>query len=870
MRFISFTLLPLLFLFNSFAQKPSIELDSYKNWKEVSGGVISDDGNYMSYNVSNLSSKITSTIVRSTKTKWQREYLNFSMPKFDETGIFFLGKLNGDTLIILNLRNKIERRIMKVENFQFIQYHGKSNILCSNDETVSVINLEGERLKTFDSILQFQISPSGKSMIIEQNLSRKKVLSFVDFITGSMSLIGSGLNTSDFIYDNPEEKIAFICSDNSGDCIYLFDIEKSETKKLVTKSSRGIDSGLSIIRGPNYKFSSDSKSFFFSVREESNEIANKRKSFALEIWNYKDAYLKSNYYDYGDPNFVYPCVVNLKTGEALQLLHGIERTYGEFGQKSNSLFIGINSFGDLDESWNFSSRISYFVCNAQTGERFFLAKDCNKELGEIRISPSGKYVIYYESNDRAYYTLDIKSRVKQKILGVDVNGLISFNMKYYPPSETIPLGCLGWIDDENVLLQGTYDIWKVNILNKVEPINITKGLGQKTNSVFNILRSDNYESIDTNKILVLGALDLNTKNYSIYTIKLNQSSNPILKSTAQRYMEQVKTVYGLTPPHAMIKAKKSKSFIFRWQKFDSAPNYYYTDNLIEFKEMSNVQPQRKYNWLTSELHTYNDSLGNEYQGVLYKPENFDPNKKYPVIFNIYFLQSNILNMFPDIRLSSGECTISHLVSNGYLIFLPDIKLTKFNAPGEITMLSINAALDHLKKYSWVNQNKLGVSGSSTGGYETNYLITHSNHFAAALSMAGVSDLVMQTTTLRGGYAPISNMKGYFIDSIMPSNPNIYYENSPILYSKFVTTPLLLVHNSNDGAVDYHHSQAFFIALRALNKPVWWLNYKNEGHGFGGLDIRYDFHKKAIEFWDYFLKDKSEPEWMSNYLSPINR
>jgi dipeptidyl aminopeptidase/acylaminoacyl peptidase len=335
-----------------------------------------------------------------------------------------------------------------------------------------------------------------------------------------------------------------------------------------------------------------------------------------------------------------------------------------------------------------------------------------------------------------------------------------------------------------------------------------------------------------------------------------------------RYSGQIKNVYTQLVSPDFIKAKHTSAYLIKWEDVNHAPNYFFSSDLNNYTVLSDVQPQVRYNWLKAELHSYKDSLGKLYQGVLYKPDNFDSSNTYPVIFNIYEEKSNLLNSFPNAAMSFGACSIAFLVSNGYLVFLPNIKKENPKYVGESVLRSVIAAADHLKKFKWIDQNKIGIIGESTGGFETNYIITHTNRFAAAISAAGVSDMISHATMLRYGNAHINSLSGYgyMMGATLPEDPSAYIRNSPILEADQVQTPLLLLHNFGDDAVDYRHSQSFFIVLRSLQKKVWWLNYKNEGHALLNFNDRLDYHTRAYEFWNYFLKNKKEPEWMREHLS----
>src|SRR5688572_10693047 len=102
------------------------------------------------------------------------------------------------------------------------------------------------------------------------------------------------------------------------------------------------------------------------------------------------------------------------------------------------------------------------------------------------------------------------------------------------------------------------------------------------------------------------------------------------------------------------------------------PNLYVTKDFKQFKQLSSLAPEKKVNWLTTELITVKMKDGNTSEGILYKPENFDPQKKYPVIFYFYERLSHRLHQYIQAELGEGSINIPYYVSNGYLVYTPDI------------------------------------------------------------------------------------------------------------------------------------------------------------------------------------------------------
>ncbi len=280
--------------------------------------------------------------------------------------------------------------------------------------------------------------------------------------------------------------------------------------------------------------------------------------------------------------------------------------------------------------------------------------------------------------------------------------------------------------------------------------------------------------------------------------------------------------------------------------------------------MSDNYPEQKYNWLTSELYTFKTLDGISELGVLHKPENFDPAKKYPVIVQYYETMSNDLNMYHRPELSSDRINIPWYVSRGYLVFSPDIHY-KVGTPGRSAYNSIVGAAYFLKKFRWVDSSKMGIQGHSHGGFETNYVITHTDFFAAAVSAAGPSDCISGYAIPRG-----DGGSGQFffethqsrIGATLWEVPELYIENSAVFRTDKVNTPVLIMHNKKDGAVDFSQGVEFFTGLRRLGKRAWMLQYDGEVHSISNEAAQLDYTIRMDQFFDHYLKGKPAPKWMT--------
>jgi dipeptidyl aminopeptidase/acylaminoacyl peptidase len=316
----------------------------------------------------------------------------------------------------------------------------------------------------------------------------------------------------------------------------------------------------------------------------------------------------------------------------------------------------------------------------------------------------------------------------------------------------------------------------------------------------------------------------------------------------------------------MVKAKSHQAWIVLRGNAKNSYNFYFSRDLKKYVPLSNIHPERSYNWLVSELHTIKLPGGDSTQGVLYKPDNFNPHKKYPVIIYYYEDLSNDINKFQDPQQVGAVINIPHFVSNGCLVLTPDIVFRTKNI-GESALSTVESCAKYLANLSFIDAQKIGINGHSFGGYETNYIVTHSKIFAAALSGAGTVNTISSFGTVKMAG---SNSTGFTDDPIYYGVDKPYWENltqhidaSPIFSVQYITTPLLLFHNRDDGAVPFEQGIEFFIALRRLGKKVWLLQYDNEDHGiYNSKKAQFDLETRYMQFFDHYLKDKPAPVWMT--------
>jgi len=283
----------------------------------------------------------------------------------------------------------------------------------------------------------------------------------------------------------------------------------------------------------------------------------------------------------------------------------------------------------------------------------------------VRLSPAGKYAFGYSVADSTWFTYNIATGTRTDL----TKGEVFYNELNDSPNFPNAYGSAGWTDDDKALLiYDRYDIWSYNPdTGKGE--RITKGRESKTTYRY-VELDDEARFIDNEGKWFLTTFDHNNKHVGYYELNRKNGKGKPLATGPYRYSRPVM-------------AQASDELMFTRQSFVDFPNIYTTT--LSFKkvtQISDANPQQSnYNWGTAELVKWTSLDGMELSGMLIKPENFDPNKQYPMIVNFYEKSSD--GLFTHRPPAPGRSTISYswYTSRGYVIFNPDVYY-RIGYPGE--------------------------------------------------------------------------------------------------------------------------------------------------------------------------------------------
>ena len=670
--------------------------------------------------------------------------------------------------------------------------------------------------------------------------------------------------------DDSGQQMAFIFTGDTTKVkrynLYLWNEKISKPLKIADTSTVGIPMNWEISENGKLSFSDDGSKLYFGtapkiLQQPKDTLLDEEKS-RLDIWNWKDDRLQSQQLKELEVDLKqsYNAVYRIPDQRILQLADSLIRQIRTIKKGNGEIAIG---YSDLPyeklKSWEESTYRDIYVVDLNNGNK---KQVLTKKAFTTDLSPDGKYIYWYEGHDKAWYCMDlIKLQPKCLTCNLPVS---FFDEKYDMPSIPGPYGIAGWTKEDNsIIIYDRYDLWQCDPKGIKSPVNLTR-TGRKDKVSYRYINIYPEElSIDPEKSLLLKCVNEETCQQGFARFNLKTPG-------ARTFLKKSDFDYS-TP----ILAKNSKKMIWQRSSYKVYPDLWSSNP--DFSNelcLSNTNPQQSgYLWGDVEQFRWTSLDGKEMKGLLYKPENFDPSHRYPMIVYYYERYSDKLNVHYVPSPTRSTVNFPYYNSNGYVVFVPDITYGT-GQPGKDAYNSIMGGVLELIKRPYIDSKNMGLQGQSWGGYQTAYMVTQTGLFKAAMAGAPVSNM----TSAYGGIRWESGMVRQFqyehsqsrIGGTLWDKRQLYIDNSPIFFVDKITTPILIMSNDNDGAVPWYQGLEFFTALRRLGKQAWLLCYNGEEHNLTKRPNRQDLSIRMSQFFDHFLKGTPEPEWMKSGIPAIKK
>ena len=859
-----------------------IKPSDYAKWQTLGSFSISDDGSWVSWNISLVdgddtlyiknpaSSKIykfalSTGLVFSTDSKWAAFRVGYSEKQIEK--MTEQKKPVKNKAKLLDLTTGKERLFENISSFSMTK--DANHLIMSgyppeNSKTkdLFIYDLKTGILKNIGNVSEYSINKPGNRLayVISAENNKGNGVELMNLDNYSITFEENDTCTyRNLVWDREGNSLAFLkaitdtgfVEQNHLIFIVRSILSKPETKSYDPAADKSFPAKMRISENYRLSISDDQKTLFFGVydwtvkekKDKDKKPSEPEKLPGVDVWHWKDDPVQprqKNTFE-TDKNFTYLFAWTPDQNKVVRITDEEMRQSNPTGDGHFALLTNDKPYKPAFRDQMYD----HYIVSTATGEKKIILKNFTSLNGS---SPAGKYALYFK--DKNWWVYDILKNTHIN-LTKDIPAIFWNTRDDSPEDIKPPFGNGGWFkDDKAILLYDEFDVWKVN-LDGSKPVKLT--YGKENNIIFRPVRlSYEYPWIDPSKDLYFSAFgDLDKKmGYYRFTVK----------NKFEKLIYDDKAISGLR------KAEKSDYFLYTSETYSSSPNVYRTSyTFADGSKISDTNLQQsKFAWGKSQLINFKNKDGKPLQGALFYPANYEPGKKYPMIVYIYEIRSNVLNRYVTPSPRSSYNTTNY-TSQGYFVFQPDI-VYQTNHPGESAVNCVVPAVEEVLKTGMIDEKKIGIMGHSWGAYQTSFIITQTNLFSAAVAGAPLIDMIsMYNEIYWNSGTPnqtiFETSQGRLREPWWVTMQN-YMANSPMFQAQNIKAPLLVTFGNNDGAVDWHQGIEMYTTMRRMEKPFIMLVYDGENHGLAKKENQLDYTKKVNEFFNTYLKGDEAPGWIS--------
>ena len=736
------------------------------------------------------------------------------------------------------------------------------------DSTLHVRSLDGKISYAFPDVSAYGFAKESGMLYYVENQKEGKKLYVLNPATGKPSLVKEG--KGEFLkmaFDEQGSKLAFLYAADKktsykGTELWLSE-NQSSAKRVVAAGHASLPKGWVVSQYSDLNFSKSSSRLFFGTSPEPKQkdtlqLAENRPHVQVWSWDEPVQYTVQQYNKEKDLKKTYGAVYQLNGG-AVHQLATVEQPELIIGNEGDGAYAVTSTSRpySLSSMWEGRTRNDYYTVSLENGSRKELAK---ADYGSYSLSPEGHYAYWYAETDSCWYTISLADGVKHQL--TTPKTFVGWDEDNDEPNYPEAYGAAGWSEgDANLYLYDRYDIWKFDPKGVEKPVNMTVN-GRENKIAYRLVELDEEaRSINVKQNQLLRGTDEVGKGDGYYSFRFYKPASP------------KELMIGDFKLATIQKAKHADKIIFTKESYEMYPDIHYSN--MAFKKpvqlTAGYKQQEGILWGTAELVSWTSLDGRKLEGVIYKPANFDPNKKYPMIVNFYERNSETFYKYrmPEAHRSTVDYRLYN--SNGYILFNPDVRY-RDGHPGESCYKCVVPGVQMILEKGYVDEKAIGAQGHSWGGYQVAYLATRTNMFAAIESGAPVVNMFSAFGGIRWGSGLARSFQYEHTQSRLGTTPwagpEIYKENSPLFTMDKVQTPILILHNDSDGHVPWYQGIEYFVAMKRLGKPCWLLNYPGEPHWPMKIPNKVDFQKRMMQFFNHYLKKEAMPQWMEEGLPAV--
>jgi len=620
------------------------------------------------------------------------------------------------------------------------------------------------------------------------------------------------------------------------------------------------------------RWNADGTRLFVGIKEQESEIAATDSSKAnVDVFHWKDVIPQPvQVVQLAQARrATYPGVITLSSGAFARLGDPLMRAVTNAANnrvgvgRSDTLYRGEIAWG--------ASRADFFKVDLVTGARTPIANGLSRTYGT---SPDSKWFLFLRNRQVRAYNMENGTTVTLDASGIPGKSYVNEDDDHAYEKPIWGLG--GWSrDGKSVLLYDKFDIWQAP-LDGSRPTNLTKGLGRAQAIQFRVAQLGggrggrggaaavaDSDGVDLTQPVTLSAYGDRTKKTGFWKLTAGQAPTPVV------WVD--KNIGGVT------KAANADRIMYTQQAFNEFPDYWVAGTSFESpRKITDANPLlAEYAWSPKKvLIDYTTSKGHKLQGTLMLPAGYEPGKRYPMIVSFYEIVSNTHHNF-SIPGYSNSPQLSTYASNGYLVFQPDM-VYEIGKPGTSAVDCMTSAVTKVIELGYADPKRIGLHGHSWSGYQSSYIVTQSNLFAAVVTGAPPTNLISfynelykSAGTPQQGITTVGQVR--MGRNVTPFNSTkLYQDQSPIFHVDKIRTPFMILHGVEDGAVDYVEGLQFFNAARAAGKQAILLSYPGEAHNLTNRDNQKDFTVRMKQFFDHYLMGMPAPQWMADGLPQTNK
>jgi dipeptidyl aminopeptidase/acylaminoacyl peptidase len=843
------------------APKKHLTDKDYHLWSHLDLSGIAPKGDYLSYQLRYEDSD--TVFVKSVVGDKTYHYPKGSNGQFYNQE-YFVCQEPEQMLCLTHLTSGKQQRITDVLSYEIAgplllvlrQQKGEPRVLYRYDTT-------GGIKKIAANVQAYKVSPDDKH-VAYLTASPTAYTAGVTLLNTIKEDTGTGIDTATSIatntvgpyqqlkWSNNSKQLAFLQKEENNCRLHYYSIPENKRFEF-EPSEYNFPQGMAIISS-SLQLSQDGQRVFFKIQQQA---AAKTDDNAVQIWNAADKWLYPAEKAIDGWNKVAKMAVWEPTNHYFLQLTDNDQPQGML--TVNERYIITYNKQDFEPQFKYQADRNLYITDIKTGVRKLWLEALGGTPNHLVFSPKGNYICYFKKGK--WYNYDIA-----RDLHFDLTPMLKeplANINHDMPDEAETYRNPGWTTDEkSILLYDQYDLWQVTP-DGAKATRLTDG--REKGIVFRLvpLKPEQLAVSSGGDHFIAGLFDLSK------TVLLSATADDY--STSGYYFWKNGTVtkaltYSNKKVDGLLKAPADETFVWTEQNFENPLRICVKKGKEKVVPVlqSNLQ-QQHYFWGKARLISYTNSIGKPLKGILFYPADYQQGSQYPMIVHVYERQTPSINEYwrPSLYNTDGF-NVSNLTTKGYFVLMPDIAF-EIGKVGFSAVDCTTAAVKTVLDIGVVDEKKIGIIGHSFGGFETDFIITQTNMFAAAVAGAAITDnvsnyLSIARNTNHPNYFRIESFQSRMGKSLF-EDPKIYLDNSPILQAANITTPLLSWTGLRDLHIDTTQTFEFYFAMRRLGKKHIMLAYPDEEHAMEKKEHDADLTQRTQLWFDHYLKGQPAAQWM---------